>query len=210
MARGNVAPIWMRLFETKPVRVFIGYSENEPDDYFGSSLCAAMEGHYALRFAGYDYNWAYYPGEGHSSRYWDRETVKEIFRWLWHDWKTEPIRAPRLSVRADAVVYRDEPWVEADRFPEPAEARTEKGVYRIRGGEVLFCSPEGERVVAEGFSSLSGAALSSDRWILYLSDADRACLYEARIEEDGSLGGLKRFASLQTYTDFHVPGAASI
>ena len=210
MARGNVAPVWMRLCETKPVRVYIDYSENEPDDYFGSSLCAAMEAHYALRFAGYDYNWAFYPGEGHSSRYWNRDTAKEVFRWLWKDWKTEPIRAPRMSPRVDAVVDRNEPWRETDRFPAPVEARTAHGVYRIRDTAVVLESPEGERVAADGFAALSGAALSSDKWILYIADSSRACIYEAAVGEDGSLSGLKRFASLQTATDFRTPGAAGI
>ena len=41
MARGNIAPVQMRLFETKPIRVYIDWSEDEPDDYFGSSYCAA-------------------------------------------------------------------------------------------------------------------------------------------------------------------------
>ena len=31
----------IRKCETKPIRVFVDYSENEPDDYFGSSFCAA-------------------------------------------------------------------------------------------------------------------------------------------------------------------------
>lgn len=66
-----MAPVFIRLFKTKPIRVFIDYVENEPDDYFGSSYCAALEGHYALQFAGYDYQWEFYPfylGEGHYSR----------------------------------------------------------------------------------------------------------------------------------------------
>ena len=96
-----MAPVFIRLFETKPIRVFIDYAENEPDDYFGSSYCAALEGHYALQFAGYDYQWAFYPGEGHCSRMYNVNTAEQILRFLWKDWDKAPVKAKRLSKRAE-------------------------------------------------------------------------------------------------------------
>lgn len=202
MARGNLAPVWMRIFETKPIRVFTEYSEHEPDDYFGSSFCAGLEAQKALEFAGYDFDWAYYPGEGHCSRYNDRETAEKVFRRLWRGWKTEPVTAPRNSPRVDAVIVPFAGWEETTYFP--AE-RTDR--YFVRDGAVFLQTPAGERQAATG---VSAAALSSDRCRLYLADAAKGVIEAADIAADGSLSGRRRFASLHAYTDFTFPGARDI
>lgn len=202
MARGNIAPVWMRIFETKLIRVFTEYSENEPDDYFGSSFCAALEAQKALEFAGYDFDWAYYPGEGHCSRYNDRETANKVFRRLWRDWKTKPVTAPRNSPRVDAVIVPGRGWEETRYFPAEKPAP-----YHTRDRAVYYSSPEGERLVGEGFSS---AALSSDRCRVYLTAKDRGVIVSAQVASDGSLFGFKRFSSLHCLTDFTFPGARDI
>ena len=211
MARGNMAPVFMRLFETKPIRVFIDYSENEPDDYFGSSYCAALEGHYALRFAGYDYQWTYYPGEGHCSRLNDKNTAEEVLRFLWKDWKTVPVKAARLSPRAEAVIFREEPWMESGSdLPNKAAAITKSGTYQIKGNAIVFCGNGDERNVSDGFARLSALAVSSDLWRLYIADSLRGCIYSATICENGDLRDMQIFCSLHAPTDFHCPGAYDI
>ncbi|MBS6565459.1 MAG: hypothetical protein KH317_08705 [Clostridiales bacterium] len=211
MARGNMAPVFMRLYETKPIRVFIDYSENEPDDYFGSSYCAALEGHYALQFAGYDYEWAFYPGEGHCSRINDVNTAVRILRFLWKDWDKSPVKAKRLSARAEAVIFYDQPWKESgSAFPEKKEAAAKPGVYRIEEDKIIFCGHGEEKTAAEGFASLSAIEVSSDLWRLYIADSSRGCIYAAAICEDGSLKDIKIFASLHMPTDFINPGAYDI
>ena len=202
MARGYLAPVWMRIFETKPIRVFTEFSENEPDDYFGSSWCAALEAQKALEFAGYDAKFACYPGEGHCSRYGDRATAEAVFRWLWQDWKTKKITAPRNSPRVDAVIRPRQGWEETAYFPPEKTDR-----YVVRENTVYLQTPAGEQRVAEGFSA---AAVSSDRCRLYLADKARSVIVGAEIAADGSLYGLRRFASLHAYTDFAFPGAGDL
>ena len=202
MAQGNLAPVWMRIFETKPIRVFLEYSENEPDDYFGSSYCAALEGQKALEFAGYDAQFAYYPGEGHCSRYGDRETAERVFRWLWKDWQTQPVTAPRNSPRVDAVIVPGEGWKETSYFPAERPAP-----YFVRENAVYLRAQTGVCRAAEGYSVV---ALSSDRCRLYLADETTNALLSAEIGADGALQGIKRFASLQTGVGAVRPGAADL
>ena len=51
MGNGREIPALIRKVETKPIRVWTEFSENEPDEYFGSSYCAADDAERALRFA---------------------------------------------------------------------------------------------------------------------------------------------------------------
>lgn len=202
MARGNLAPVWMRIFETKPIRVFLDYSENEPDDYFGNSYCAALEGVKALAFAGYDYKSVYHPGEGHCSRYGDRETAMDALRWLWADWQTQPVTAPRNSPRVDAVIVPGAGWEETAYFPAQTPCR-----YAVRENAVFLQTPTGERRVAEGYTA---AAVSADQSRLYLANAATNVLDAAEIGENGMLTGIRRFAALQNGTGFGFPGAREL
>ncbi|MBQ6165458.1 MAG: hypothetical protein IJK23_13385 [Clostridia bacterium] len=208
MARGNIAPVQMRLFETKPIRVYIDWSEDEPDDYFGSSYCAAMEGRLALAFANYDYKWSYHPGEGHCSRWGNEEFAKEVLRFLWRAWDTEPIRPRGLSKRVSELIDANEPWRRTDEaFPPPAPCAVAGGVYEVRDGAVVFEKNGKQTAAAEGFPAPTAVALSSDGWRLYIADRTRACVYAASIQSDGSLTDLKPLCSLQTATDPQDPGA---
>ena len=208
MARGNIAPVQMRLFETKPIRVFIDWSENEPDDYFGSSYCAAMEARLALQFANYDFEWSYHPGEGHCSRYMNEDFAKEVLRFLWKNWDSEPIRPRGLSKRVAELIDADEPWqTTSDELPAALTCTVAGGVYRVSGHTVIFEKDSTQTVVADGFSGLTAVALSSDLWRLYIADRSRACIYAATIQSDGSLTDIKPLCSLQTGTDPRFPGA---
>ncbi len=120
MGRGNEIPYLIRKYETKPIRVFEEYSENEPDDYFGSSFPIDVEARNALIFANYDFAWEYFPGEGHCSRRLDRTQACRRLEWLWHDWQTEPVRAPGNSPRLDRIIPFGTTWTPCDAFPEKA------------------------------------------------------------------------------------------
>ena len=208
MARGNIVPVQMRLFETKPIRVFIDWSEDEPDDYFGSSYCAAMEGRLALQFANYDYEWRYHPGEGHCSRWADEAFAEEILRFLWDRWDTEPVKARGLSKRVAELIDPDTPWMRTDdALPAPTPCAAAGGVYHIRDGTVVFEKEENQTVVSDGWNDPTAVVLSSDGWRLYVADRSRACVYAASIQEDGTLADLKPLCSLQTATDPRFPGA---
>ena len=214
MCRGYMAPVFMRLFETKPIRAFISGTETEPDQYFGSSYCAALEGHFALRYAGYDYTWEYYPGEEHCSRVHDGKTSEEVMRFIWKDWETVPVTAPRNTEVVEELVWQDKPWeLTEEPFPVKAAAASSWGTYRAEERKVFFKaadSDETEKMVETGLENVSAVAVSSDLWRLYLADPSRGCIYAATICEDGELLGMKMWSSPHMATDFCYPGATDI
>ena len=117
MGRGNEIPYLIRKYETKPLRIYEEYSENEPNDYFGWSRAIDEETREALIFAGYDFKCTYFPDEGHCSRYRKIDEAYLRNEWIWRDWKVAKITAPRNSSRTDKVIPADSRWEICDIFP---------------------------------------------------------------------------------------------
>ena len=120
MARGNEIPYLIRKYETKPIRIYQEWSENEPNYYFGWSRSIDDESNAALIFAGYDYKSKYFPGEGHCSRYYNEQEAYIRLEWLWQDWDTKPIEAPKNSPLVDRVIPFGSKWEICDNMPENA------------------------------------------------------------------------------------------
>ncbi len=118
MGRGNEIPVLIRKYETRPLRIYEEYSEYEPNDYFGSSFCAAKEAEMALEFAGYDFKCEYFPSEGHCSRLHSETDALKRLSWLWDGYDTSPVRAVRNSPRVSMVVPDGSAWEKAERFPQ--------------------------------------------------------------------------------------------
>lgn len=125
MGRGNEIPYLIRKCETKPLKIYEEYSENEPNDYFGASLPVDIEARMALEFAGYDFAYEYFAGEGHCSRYRNYENAYKRNKWLWADYKTKKVEAPRNSPRIDRIIDNDSVWVKADNFPSKEIPKSE-------------------------------------------------------------------------------------
>jgi len=130
MGRGNEIPYLIRKYETKPLRVYEEYSENEPNDYFGWSKSIDMECEKALEFAGYDYTCEVFQGEGHCSRYWDESEAYKRNRWIWNNWKDDKIVAKRNSPRVEKVVSMDSIWEVADSFPAKERTSFMQEIYK--------------------------------------------------------------------------------
>ena len=211
MGRGDEMPVWLRKFETKPIRIFTEYSENEPDDYFGSSLCAAMEAERALRFAGYDFACAYYPGDGHCAHRMDETALEPVMRFLWKNWAAEPVRPAGLSPRMEKMISLEHPWQETEEtFPQKDKVLACGGEYVCRNGTVFFVKDGKSVPVLEGVGPEATAAVSSDLWRLYISRPDRDCVRVASICPDGSLKDQKLFCALHLAVDFDIPGATDL
>ncbi len=207
MARGDELVSLIRKCETKPIRVYVDYSENEPDDYFGSSFCAAEASVRALRFARYDLTSKYYAGEGHCSRWRHAESALERMRVLWSGWKEQKITACGYSPRVENVVGTDSAW-ESSPIPFP---RAPHSPYEAVGGEIFYLSENGKKIrVADGFGNITGMAVSADKWRLYIADGTRGCIYAASILRDGTLDGVYTHGILHHKTDFRTSGAVSI
>ena len=117
MGRGNEIPYLIRKCETKPIRIYEEYSQNEPNDYFGWSKAVDEEAREALAFAGYDFKCTYFEGEGHCSRYRNADEAYLRNEWIWRDWNVAKITAPRNSSRIDRVITAESRWEICDIFP---------------------------------------------------------------------------------------------
>ena len=186
MGNGREIPALIRKVETKPIRVWTEFSENEPDDYFGSSYCAADDAERALKFAGYDMASAYYPGEGHCSRRLNPENALERMRFLWENWDSEPVTVKKLSPRMEKLISAGYPWEETDHFP----------------GKIRTAWDDGH--------PKRSYAVSPDNTRLYMAEQNRAVVTAYTIQPDGNLTGRFVHAALHTETDSPVPGALDL
>lgn len=120
MGRGNEIPYLIRKYETKPLRIYHEWSENEPNDYFGWSGGIDAEANAGLIFAEYDYHAEYFKGEGHCSRYRNQDEAYRRNEWIWRDWQTKAIMAPANSPRVDRVIPFGSKWTDCAVFPSKA------------------------------------------------------------------------------------------
>lgn len=118
MCRGNEIPYLIRKYETKPLKIYEEYSEYEPNDYFGSSYCVALEAKMSFEYAGYDFACRYFPGESHCSRRCDENEAYNRLKWIWEGYSEKPITAPRNSPRVDEVIPFGSVWTKTDSFPK--------------------------------------------------------------------------------------------
>lgn len=196
----------IRKCETKPIRVFVDYSEDEPDSYFGSSFCVAEASIRALRYAGYEMMSDYHPGEGHCSRHTTYEDALVRMRFLWKDWQNKPVSVTAYSERAEGLILHGEGWqVCEDKFVKP-----EMKEYTFSDEEIFPECFSHISAVADGFDCISSLALSSDKWRLYIGDIRRGCVYAATVMPDGRLDGIYTHGVLHHKTDFRYPGAFDI
>lgn len=206
MGNGREIPALIRKVETKPIRVWTEFSENEPDDYFGSSYCAADDAARALKFAGYDMMSAYYPGEGHCSRNGNPENALERMRFLWKNWDTEPVTVKKLSTRMEKLISVDFPWEETDDFPQKVDAVTAAGKYTVERGDIRFTANDGtSRVVSDASAWDVPLAVSSDKTRLYMGKSRG--VIAMTIRPDGGLAGRFVHAALHMETDGIASGA---
>ena len=211
MAKGREYPEIIRKYETKPIRIWAEYSETEVSEYFGDSHYTANEGIRALEFAGYDMEWRYYPGEGHCARHAHTPTLIEVYRFLWKDWQTTPITAPRNSHRVESV-FGSDTWREIPEytFPDPLRTHSEElcGDY-VGEGCVLYFEKDGEkRAVAEFASEISSVSISCDGCRLYVGGKHFPCLYALCILPSGDVAGRYIHGIFHTYADFKYTGAS--
>ena len=212
MTKGFMATTFMRLYETKTIKGFMDYSENEPNEYFGSSWLVAQEAEWALKYAGYDFGFRYNEGEGHCSQKKNIKGLTEVMRYVWQDWNTKSVVPPRNTQYIDAFVSINNKWSVVDEpMPNSFRAISAGGEYTFEGGTIYF-TPDGNkrREVATGFNSISSLAVSSDMWRLYIADSAVGSVYTMSIENDGDLKDKMLLASLYTATDFTVPGAIDL
>ena len=209
MTNGRDLPSILRKFETKPIRVVSEFGEDEPDEYFGSSFVVADDAARALKYANYDCQLNYYPGESHCSRYFDVTSMMRTFAFLWNEWEM-PIEPKGNSHRFDKVFTKGETWekIETYEFKDSSSVYCELNGFTYKAeGNVIYAVKDGEKKAAfEAKGTIDTLAISSDGWRLYFSGKALSCLYATSILKDGSLEGSFIIAMPHRHTDFEFPG----
>ncbi|MEP6715231.1 MAG: alpha/beta hydrolase-fold protein [Terriglobia bacterium] len=96
MRGANQVPFWIRKTEPKPLRIFLQDGSADLDSYAGNWPLQSQNMDAAMKFAGYDHTFDYYPGEAHSTRV-SSEKMPDILRWLWRDYPAPILQnAPEL------------------------------------------------------------------------------------------------------------------
>lgn len=207
---GEEIPYLIRKCEPLPIKIFCDYSEHEPDDYFGSSVTAAENFRGALRYAGYEARFEYHPGEGHCSRNGDYAHALKRLRYLWENWRSEPVRVSANLPYLDGLAGPGG-WHKTEyHFPSHETVMTDRGEYRARGGSITLVTGDKERLLTDEFRGVTAIALSSDRWRLYIADRTRRCLYAATVAPDGSFSGIYTLATLHVPAECRDTGALDI
>lgn len=185
MGRGNEIPYLIRKYETKPLRIYEEYSENEPNDYFGWSRAIDEETRAALTFAGYDFKCTYFPGEGHCSRYGNADEAYIRNEWIWRDWNVKNLTALRNSPRVDKIIPAGSTWEVCSSFP-PSET---------------YASP------AELADHFERIVLSNDKLAWYAANADDDIVL--MFANDGNVFAERGLlhATLHTVPRFYPKGA---
>ncbi len=193
----------VRITESKPIRAYEIYGRHEPNIYAGDSYIAALAGEDAMKFAGYPFESEYFPEGGHGVGYGDEDVSLRAFRYLWKGWADEPVKPLHNPDRVERLVEFGTAWEKTDEpFPESVPAQSAVGTYSFRGGEILLTTPEGEtKTVSDGFGEITGLAVSTDGWRLYIADKARRFVFAAAIHPDGSLGKVYGLAPLRMATD---------
>ncbi len=124
MGRGNEIPYLVRKFETKPLRIYQEYSENEPNDYFGWSRSIDEESREAFTFANYDFNCKFFPECWHCSHYRDEDEAYIRNQWLWAGWDSQKIAPLGNSPRVDKVIPFGSKWEICDFMPNKTNETT--------------------------------------------------------------------------------------
>jgi len=213
MRGGEEAMVLVRKTENRPIRLYVTAGTDEPDYFFGSSLMAAQNAAASLEFAGYDFRFEQFLGEGHCTRREDETLWRRIMRFVWANWKTLPVTTLSKQIRIRNLVADDSVWQEIDghAFPTvPKNISVNGGNYSFDGG-TIFWEKNGEKTaVATQFSEITALGLSSDKWRLYIADAHRRFVYAMSILPDGSLTALYKLAPLHLAHDFRTPGALGL
>jgi len=153
MGRGNEIPYLIRKYETKPLRIYHEWSETEPNDYFGWSRGIDEEADAGLKYAGYDIRSEYFAGEGHCSRYTNQDEAYKRNEWIWQDWQTKPIVAPKNSPRINRVIPFGSKWEACTSYPDkkfaeiPQELERYHSVVQSRDHLAWYAADSNDDVV---------------------------------------------------------------
>ncbi len=211
---GDQLPVLIRKYETKPIRCYMTVGTQDMRNSAGDWFLEAHTAARAMDYAGYDFFFDVFGGGRHGCGMGLPDLLEDVLRYCWKNWDKEPVRALHLSPRVADLVAQDSAWELTDEpLPAKEAPATANGSYHFEAGsgDVILRAADGtERRFATGLDSISGLALSSDRWRLYIATPARRFVFAMSVRSDGSLTDFGKFGHLHLADDFAQPGAYDI
>ncbi|MCR4574961.1 MAG: hypothetical protein K5787_14475 [Lentisphaeria bacterium] len=210
--RGGEEPmVLVRKCETRPMRFYLSVGTREPDYFFGDSYNVAVNAKGAFDFAGYDFAFDMFVGEGHCACRADPTFLRKVMTFVWDKWQTEPVKAGKNQIRIQKLLAPGSHWELVNSIPEPRSAKAPNGgFYTFKGGQIILKQDGQEKVVANDLSNIKALAVSSDHWRLYVADSNRRFVYAYTIQPDGSLSAQYKLAPFHLAHDCRVIGALDL
>lgn len=214
MRGGEEVMVLCRKMESRPIRIYMTVGTDEPDYYFGNSFYAACNAAKAFDFAGYDYRFEVFSGEGHCARREDPALLRRVMSFLWANWQTEPVTVLGKQVRIRQILPSSSCWIRCDTgFPEPQSVMASCSFrYTFEEGRIFLDTGDASsrREVAGGFGRITALVRSSDWWRLYIADESRRAVFAMTIGADGSLSQRSVLSMLHLKHDCVRLGAADL
>lgn len=138
LAGGDTFPSKIRKCEPKPLRIYLQDNDQDQDIYSGSWPLANQEVAAALKFAGYDTQFAVGKG-GHDGRP-GSLIFPEVMRWLWRDYPA-PITAATTTSRQPImqIVSQGDDWQEVEADVVHALTTDSAGNVYAAGRDGITC-----------------------------------------------------------------------
>lgn len=205
---GEEAMVLVRKTESRPIRIYMTAGTEEPDYYFGSSLYAALNAASAFEFAGYDFRFELFKGEGHCCFRGDVTLWRRICMFLWANWKTAPVATLTNQIRIRNLIEDGSRWEKTDvPIPSKKDVVTSFGTITYADDKIHLEKDGVKKIAASGFGHITGIRISSDQWRIYVADRDRRFIYAMSIMPDGTLSQKYELAPLHLAHDCRVIGA---
>jgi len=211
MRGGEEAMILVRKTETKPIRLYITVGTEEPDYFFGSSLYAAQNAAQAFEFAGYDFRFEQFDGEGHCARREDGTLWRRIMTFIWANWQEQPVLPIANQIRIRNLIRNNSRWQRfSGEMPGKKPLTVRQGTYTSDDHNIYVEQNGKTKIAASGFGKITGLGISPDRWRIIIADRTSRFLFAMSVCENGTLYQKYKLAPLHLAHDCHVIGANDI
>ncbi len=209
---GDSMTVLMRKYETKPIRAYMIVGTDDMHNSAGDWYLEALSAEAAMKHAGYDFAFETFQDGLHGAGYQEITVFERAMRFLWQDWQTQPVKALGLPPRVADIVMPEEPWTSTnDAMPTPLIPTVDVGSYSYDQNKIWLNREDGTKtLVGDTGYPISGLALSSDGWLLYIAAVGRRFIDAMAIQPDGSLTDRFAHAHLHIADDCILLGATGI
>lgn len=200
---GDIFPVLVRKTEPKIIRAYMTAGTEDMRNSGGDWHFQALAMSEALKYSNYDFRFELFDGGHHGAGFKETNVFERVQTFLWADWKTS-LKAPKLPPRIADVFDDGSCWEKTDEKMPPAASIP----FRVSGDQIL--TADGRPAAHETFGKISGLAVSSDRWRLYIASETSRYIVAMSLMPDGTLKDPYHIGWLHIPDDAQNCGSAGI